>query len=108
MPTEMSVIQEGIIREAINKFNTTNGEMESEILRMADAVQSFDSAWTGKAREAFGSSFVAIKKNLATVNDNLKLLVTDLENTLANTQETEKGVESAFSSAADTTSPFSI
>ena len=99
-------VDEEIVREAMSNFKSHDEEMELEILRMSDAVQSFDSAWTGSARNAFGASWTELKGNLATINENLKLLVEDLQNALSKSEEEEGKIASDFESAADTTSPF--
>lgn len=99
-------VNEDIVREAMNNFKSHDDEMELEILRMSDAVQSFDSAWTGSARNAFGASWTELKGNLATINENLKLLVEDLQNTLSKSEEKETEIADTFESAPDTTNPF--
>lgn len=83
------------LREAVSKYNTCKGQLQTAYLQMSNAVRVVDGTWNGDASEAFKAQFDLMYKNIeqteAKVQDAVDEMTRaaeiydDIEGTLKNT-----------------------
>lgn len=96
------------LREAVSKYNTCKGQLQTAYLQMSNAVRTVDSSWNGDASEAFKAQFDQMYKNIEKTEPKVQDAVDELTKAAEIYDEIEQTNQQTFANLDIGTDPFSV
>ena len=96
------------LREAVSKYNTCKGQLQTAYLQMSNAVRTVDSSWNGDASEAFKAQFDQMYKNIEQTEAKVQDAVDEMTKAAEIYDEIEQMNQTTFANLEVGTDPFSI
>lgn len=92
--------------QAVSQFNSCMNELQSAYQAMNSAVFMLDGTWNGEASQAFMDKFRDLSAKLATSDETIETALNDITMVVTGHANMEASNSNTWSSAADTTDPF--
>ena len=96
------------LRNAVSKYNTCKGQLQTAYLQMSNAVRTVDSSWNGDASEAFKAQFDRMYKNIEQTEAKVQDAVDELTKAAEIYDEIEQANQQSFANLDIGTSAFGI
>ena len=96
------------LREAVSKYNTCKGQLQTAYLQMSNAVRTVDGTWNGDASEAFKAQFQQMYNNIEKTEPKVQDAVDELTKAAEIYDEIESANQQTFANLEVGTDPFSI
>jgi WXG100 family type VII secretion target len=96
------------LREAVSKYNTCKGQLQTAYLQMSNAVRTVDSSWNGDASEAFKAQFDQMYKNIEQTEAKVQDAVDEMTKAAEIYDEIEQANQTTFANLDVGTDPFSV
>lgn len=96
------------LRDAVSKYNTCKGQLQTAYLQMSNAVRVVDGTWNGDASEAFKAQFDQMYKNIEQTEAKVQDAVDELTRAAELYDEIEQTNQNTFANLDVGTDPFSI
>ncbi len=94
------------LRNAVSKYNTQKGQLQTAYLQMSNAVRQVDGSWNGDASEAFKQQFEQLYKNIEQTEAKVQDAVDEMSKAAEIFDEVEQANQPAFQNLDVGTSPF--
>ena len=94
------------LRDAVNKYNTQKGQLQTAYLEMSNAVRTVDTTWNGDASEAFKAQFDQMYKNIEQTEQKVQDAVDELTKAAEIYDQIEQTNQQTFANLDVGTSAF--
>lgn len=94
------------LREAVSKYNTCKGQLQTAYLQMSNAVRVVDGTWNGDASEAFKAQFDLMYKNIEQTEAKVQDAVDEMTRAAEIYDDIEGALKNTFANLDVGTSAF--